>query len=269
MGRVEGRVALVTGAARGQGRAEAVLLAAEGADIIAVDVCAEVLPLGYPPATPADLEETARLVEERGRRVVARRADVRDRAALAAAVDEGVAALGRLDVVVANAGICGWGRVWELTEEEWRGVIDTNLTGVWHTLKATVPLLIAQGTGGSVIVTSSVAGLKSLPFQAHYSAAKHGLVGLTKSAAIELGEHGIRVNSIHPWGVDTPMATEDRTARRVLGDNPQHAASFASILPLMLTGVDEIAELVVYLASDAARSVTGAQLAIDAGATAV
>ncbi|HEV7466607.1 MAG TPA: SDR family NAD(P)-dependent oxidoreductase, partial [Candidatus Dormibacteraeota bacterium] len=169
MGRVEGRVALVTGAARGQGRAEAVLLAAEGADIIAVDVCAEVLPLGYPPATPADLEETARLVEERGRRVVARRADVRDHAALTAAVDAGVAALGRLDVVVANAGICGWGRVWELTQEQWRGVIDTNLTGVWHTLKATVPILIAQGMGGSVIVTSSVAGLKSLPFQAHYS----------------------------------------------------------------------------------------------------
>ncbi len=269
MGRVEGRVALVTGAARGQGRAEAVLLAAEGADIIAVDVCAEVLPLGYPPATPADLAETARLVEERGRRVVARRADVRDQAALTAAVDEGVAALGRLDVVVANAGICSWGRVWELTEEEWRGVIDTNLTGVWHTLKATIPILIAQGIGGSVIVTSSVAGLKGLPLQAHYTAAKHGLVGLARSAAVELGEHGIRVNTIHPWGVDTPMATEDLTARRMLDDNPRHAASFASILPMMLTGVDEIAELVVYLASDASRSVTGAQLVIDTGATAV
>jgi NAD(P)-dependent dehydrogenase (short-subunit alcohol dehydrogenase family) len=114
-----------------------------------------------------------------------------------------------------------------------------------------------------------VAGLKSLPRQAHYSAAKHGLVGLTKSAAIELGEHGIRVNSIHPWGVDTPMATEDRTAMAFLADNPRYAASFGSILPMMLSGVEEIAELVLYLASDASRSVTGAQLAIDAGATAV
>jgi SDR family mycofactocin-dependent oxidoreductase len=269
MGRVEGRVALVTGAARGQGRAEAVLLAAEGADIIAVDVCGEVLRVGYPPATPADLAETARLVEGLGRRVVARRADVRDYMALKAVVDEGVATLGRLDIVVANAGICDWGSVWELTEEQWRAVIDTNLTGVWHTLKATVPILIEQGSGGSVIVTSSVAGLKSLPRQAHYSAAKHGVVGLTKSAAIELGEHRIRVNSIHPWGVETPMATEDRTAMEFLGDNPRYAASFGSILPMMLTSVEEIAELVLYLASDASRSVTGAQLAIDAGATSV
>jgi hypothetical protein len=269
MGRVEGKVALVTGAARGQGRAEAVLLAAEGADIIAVDVCAEVVPLGYPPATPDDLRETARLVEERGRRVVARRADVRDYAALKAAVDEGAAALGGLDVVVANAGILDWGHVWELSEERWGAVIDTNLTGVWHTLKATVPLLIAQGRGGSVIVTSSVAGLKSLPRQAHYSAAKHGLVGLTKSAAIELGEHGIRVNSIHPWGVATPMATENTEVLDILCANPQYAASFGSILPVPLTPVEDIAELVVYLASDAARSMTGAQLAIDAGATAV
>ena len=269
MGRVEGRVALVTGAARGQGRAEAALLAAEGADLIAIDVCAEVLPLGYPAATPADLEETARLVEAQGRRVVARRADVRDLAELAAAVDEGVRALGGLDIVVANAGINDWGRIWEIDEERWRAVIDTNLTGVWHTLRATVPILIEQGRGGSIVVTSSVAGLKSLPLQAHYSAAKHGLVGLTKTAAIELGEHRIRVNSIHPWGVDTPMATEDRTAMEILASNPRYAASFGSILPMMLSGVDEIAELVLYLASDMSRSVTGAQLVIDAGATTV
>lgn len=269
MGRVEGRVALVTGAARGQGRAEAVLLAAEGADIIAVDVCTEVLAVGYPPATPADLEETVRLVESHGRRVVARHADVRDLAALQAAVDAGVAELGGIDIVVANAGICHWGRVWELTEEQWRAVIDTNLTGVWHTLKATVPTLIAQGRGGSIIVTSSVAGIKALPHQAHYSSAKHGLVGLTKSAAIELGEHGIRVTSIHPWGVATPMAMEDRTAMTILADTPQYAASFGSILPMMISSVEEIAELVVFLASDAARSMTGSQLVVDAGATSV
>ena len=148
-------------------------------------------------------------------------------------------------------------------------MIETNLTGAWHTLKATVPVLIAQGRGGSIIVTSSVAGLKSLPRLAHYSAAKHGLVGLTKAAAIELGEHRIRVNSIHPFAVDTPMATQDLTAMELMTGGSLNAASFSSILPATLTPVEEIAELVVYLASDASRSVTGAQLVIDAGATAV
>jgi SDR family mycofactocin-dependent oxidoreductase len=269
MGRVEGKVALVTGAARGQGRAEAVLLAAEGAGVIAVDICAEVRPLGYPAATPADLEETARMVEARGGRLVARRADVRDYAALKAAVDAGVAELGRLDIVVANAGICEWGRVWELTEEQWRATIDTNLTGVWHTLRATIPTMIEQGSGGSIIVTSSVAGLKSLPAQAAYSAAKHGLVGLTKTAAIELGEYGIRVNSIHPWGVDTPMATGDQAALAMFIEHPRYASSFASILPIQLTSPEEIAETVLHLASDASRCVTGSQVTIDMGATAV
>jgi SDR family mycofactocin-dependent oxidoreductase len=271
MGLLEGRVAFVTGAARGQGRTHAVRLAREGADVIAVDVAGPVSSDNvFPPATPEDLKETVRLVEAEGRRIVARQADVRDSAGLDAVLAAAVPELGgRLDVVVANAGISNWNRFWEMPDEQWQTLIDINLTGVWRTLKAAVPFMLAAGNGGSIITVSSVAGLKSLPAQAHYSAAKHGVVGLTKTAAIELGEYGIRVNSIHPWGVNTPMG-QDPTIHALFAAHPSYAASFGSILPQpQLAEPDDISDAVVWLASDLSRTVTAAHLPLDMGATKV
>jgi SDR family mycofactocin-dependent oxidoreductase len=266
-----GRVAFVTGAARGQGRSHAVRLAREGADVIAVDVAAPVsADNAYPPATPDDLAETVELVEAQDRRIVARAVDVRDSAALDAVLAEGVAELGgRLDVVVANAGISNWNRFWEMPDEQWQTMIDINLTGVWRTLKAAVPHMIAAGNGGSIITVSSVAGIKSLPAQAHYSAAKHGVVGLTKTAAAELGEYGIRVNSIHPWGVATPMG-QDTAIGPILAEHPSYAAFFAALLPgLPIAESSDISDGVIWLASDLSRAVTGTQLTLDMGATKV
>ena len=199
-------MAFVTGAARAQGRAHAVRLAAEGADIIALDICAPVSDtLTYTPATPEDLSETVRLVEAEGRKVLAREGDIRDDAALRQLVADGVEQFGRLDIVVANAGVLGWGRLWELTDEQWDTVIGVNLTGTWRTLRAAIPAMIEAGNGGSIVVVSSSAGIKATPGNGHYSASKHGLAALTNSLAIELGEYGIRVNSIHPYSIDTPM----------------------------------------------------------------
>jgi SDR family mycofactocin-dependent oxidoreductase len=270
-GLLAGKVAFVTGAARGQGRSHAVRLAQEGADIIAVDVEGPVSSDNrYPPATPEDLQETVRLVEARDRRITARQADVRDSGALDAVLGEAVPELGnRLDVVVANAGISNWNRFWEMPDEQWQTMIDVNLTGVWRTLKAAVPFMLAAGNGGSIITVSSVAGIKSLPAQGHYSAAKHGVVGLTKTAAIELGAYGIRVNSIHPWGVNTPMG-HDRTIFDLFAEHPSYAASFASILQEpQVAEPGDISDAVVWLASDLSRSVTAAQLPLDMGATKV
>ncbi|MGY1841653.1 MULTISPECIES: mycofactocin-coupled SDR family oxidoreductase [unclassified Modestobacter] len=263
-GRFEGKVALITGAARGQGRAHAVRLASEGADVIAIDVNKSAATTAYPGPTPGDLAETARLVEEQGRRVVAREADVRDFAALSAAVQEGVAELGRLDVVIANAGICSANPSWDISVEQWQETIDTNLTGVFFTAKATVPVLIEQGTGGSIVITSSVAGLRGLPFLGHYAASKHGVVGLARSMANELGQHGIRVNTIHPHGVATGMTVDDLQPLIA-----QHAATlgpiFMQTLPDPVSQPEDIADAVAWLASDQARHVTGIQLPIDLG----
>ena len=272
MGLLEGRVAFVTGAARGQGRSHAVRLAREGASIIAIDVAADVSPdNGYPPADQAELDETVALVTAEGREILARAVDVRDSDGMSAILAEGIAAFGgRLDVVVANAGIVNWGRFWELSDDQWQTLIDVNLTGVWRTMKAAVPHMIEAGNGGSIITISSVAGIKSLPGQAHYSAAKHGVVGLTKTAAIELGEYGIRVNSIHPWGVATAMALEDANMEKIFTAHPNYGMSFASALPtVVLAEPDDISDGVVYLASDLSRAVTGTQLTIDMGATKV
>jgi SDR family mycofactocin-dependent oxidoreductase len=269
VGALTDRVVFLTGAARAQGRSHAVRLAQEGADVIAVDLCAAPLALGYPPASREDLEETGRLVEKTGRRVVTVVADVRDQAAVEAALDEGVRELGRLDVVVANAGISSWGRFWEMPEQLWLTTIDINLSGVWRTFRAAAPRLISQGRGGSLIAISSVAGIKALPGQAHYTAAKHGLVGLVKAAAIELGPYGIRVNSIHPWGVDTPMA-HDPAVHAMLEAHPTYAGSFGAILAdPALAAPEDISDAVVWLASDASRRVTGIQLPVDMGATTV
>lgn len=270
MGQFDGKVAFITGAARGQGRTHAVRLAREGAAIIAVDLCGPVSEYNtYEASTPEDLVETVRLVEAEGGKIVARHADVRDSAALKAVVDEALEQFGRLDIVIANAGICNWNRFWEMPDEQWATLIDVNLTGTWKTLKATVPAMIDGGRGGSIIVVSSVAGIKPLPGQANYAASKFGLVGLTQAAAKELGEFKIRVNSIHPYGVRTPMGT-DPGAVAMLGKHPHYLSSFGTILTdSPLAEPDDISDAVLWLAGDGSRTVTGSQVALDMGNTKV
>ena len=265
MGRLEGKVAFVTGAARGQGRAHCVRLAAEGADIIAVDICRGFSTVNTKPATPEDLEETVRLVEKQGKRIVASQTDVRDLDALQAAFDAGLAELGRIDVVVANAGIlnCGWS--WELTPQQWQEVIDVNLTGVFHTAKVAIPAMIRQGDGGSIIMTSSTAGLFGQPFTANYTAAKHGVVGLARCLANELAEFSIRVNTIHPTGVDTDMMVIPELLDLINSRAETLGPVFMNSLPTEKVQPEDIAATVAYLASDDAKYVTGGQLRVDAG----
>ena len=265
MGRLDGRVAFITGGARGQGRAHAVRLASEGADIITIDICAGFESVKMPPATVQELEETARLVEKEGRRVVARRADVRDFDGLQAALDEGVAELGRLDVVVANAGILNAGWTWELTATQWQEVIDVNLTGVFNTTKAAIPTMIRQGQGGSIIITSSVAGLYGQPFTASYTAAKHGVVGLARCLANELAEHSIRVNTIHPTGVDTEMYRVPDLFPLIQTRAETLGPVFMNALPAEVMQPEDIAAVVAFLASDESRYMTGGQIRIDCG----
>ena len=243
----------------------AVGLAREGADVIAVDLCAAPVPsLGYPPATPADLAETGRLVEATGRRVLTRRADVRDLAAVEAAVADGTHELRPITVVCANAGICAYGLTWEIDPGQWRDVLDVNLTGTWHTLRATVPGMIAAGRGGSIVMVNSAAGLKGMPYLAHYVASKHALVGLVRRLAREVAPHRIRVNSVHPTGLDTPMGL-DPTLPGWLADHPGHATAFANALPVDRTSPEEVSRAMVWLASDEATRVTSATLPVDAG----
>ena len=268
MSKLPGRVAFITGAARGQGRAHAVRMAQEGADVILVDACRQVADIDYPAATSEDLAETVRQVQQLGGRAVAAEADVRDLPALEALVEQGVAEFGRLDIVVANAGIAGWGRFWEMSVERWHDMIDINLTGVYHTLRAAAPAMIAAGNGGSIVCISSVSGIKALPGQAHYAAAKHGLVGFANAAAIELAPYRIRVNTVHPWGVETPMGTMGTEAQKVFSENPSYAAAMGQYLfePSISTPAD-IANAVAFLVSDEARTITGTQLTVDHGAT--
>jgi (+)-trans-carveol dehydrogenase len=273
MGRVEGKVAFITGAARGQGRAHAVRLAEEGSDIIGIDVCGRVGTTTYPPATVDDLEETVRLVEKHGRRMVAHQADVRNYDDLKAALDEGVQELGRLDIVAANAGIVTYGPTEELEEHVWQEMIDVNLTGVWHTCKAAIPHLIAGGRGGSIIITTSISGLMGLPNVSHYVASKHGCVGLMKSMVNELGQHSIRVNTLHPTNVNTDMFHNEETYGLFQPGNPnptREAATEAAlgmhVLPIPWVEPIDLANALLFLASDEARYITGATLPVDAGA---
>lgn len=274
MGRLDGKVAFITGAARGQGRSHALRLAEEGAEIVACDICEQLDTVEYPLASKDDLKETARLVEDLGRRIVAREADVRDGAQLQAVVEEGISEFGHIDIMCANAGIVTYGSSWELTEEQWQDVIDTNLTGVWETCKAVIPHMIERGEGGSIILTSSTAGIMGLANIGHYTAAKHGVVGLMKTLANELAPHMIRVNSIHPTGVDTPMVQNDPTYRLFLPDveNPTRedaAEAFQTLNSLRIPWVDarDISNAVLWLASDEARYVTGIMVPVDAGMT--
>jgi (+)-trans-carveol dehydrogenase len=262
-----GKVAFITGAARGQGRAHCVRLAEEGCDIIAFDICGPVETSKIPPATPSDLDKTADLVTKAGTRVFARQVDVRNLVAMEKTLTEGVEELGsRLDIVVANAGIVTAGRTWELSEAQWRTMIDVNLTGVWTTVRAAVPHMIAAGNGGSIVMTSSIGGYRGIPHEAHYSAAKHGLVGLCKTLAFELGPERIRVNTIHPNGVNTMMTTEPDLIP-VFRSDPKAAAHVAGVLPddMMMQEPSDVAATVAWLCSDEARFMTGAQVTIGSG----
>jgi len=274
-GRLAGKVALITGGARGQGRSHAVRLAEEGADVVLVDICAPVASAPYATADPADLEQTVTLVEELDRRALAVRADVRDLAALQAAVDGAVAELGRIDVVVANAGIAGYAPALEMDETTWQEMIDINLTGAWKTVRAAAPAIVAGGRGGSIVLTSSVAGLMGFPTLAHYCAAKHGLVGLMKVLAVELAPHRIRVNSVHPTHVDTDMIQNPAIHSLFTGGAPDTdpamaAAAMKAMHALPISWVDpvDISNALVWLASDEARYVTGVALPVDGGITA-
>ncbi|WP_396655790.1 mycofactocin-coupled SDR family oxidoreductase [Microbacterium sp.] len=265
-GRVEGKVALVTGAARGQGRSHALRLAEEGADIIAVDLCGPIPDLQYSHATPEDLQETVRQVEALDRRIVASEVDVRDRDAFKAAVDDGVAALGKLDIVVGNAGICIIAPWDEVTPQIWDTTISTNLTGVFNTVQLTAPHLIAAG-GGSIILTSSAAGLKGLPFLTPYVASKWGVTGLGKAFAAELAEHNIRVNTLHPTGVETPMGEMGDAYPPLLEKHPRLGGMLTNMLPIDVTQPRDQSNAVLFLASDEARYVTALAMTVDAGNT--
>ena len=273
-GRVEGKVAFITGAARGQGRAHAVRLAQEGADIIAVDICKKIDTVDLIAAsTPEDLAETADLVKGHNRRIYTAEVDVRDYDALKAAVDTGVEQMGRLDIIVANAGIGNGGQTLDKTSEvDWTAMIDINLGGVWKTVKAGVPHILAGGRGGSIILTSSVGGLKAYPHTGHYVAAKHGVVGLMRTFAVELGAQNIRVNSVHPTNVNTPLFMNDGTMRLFRPDleNPgpddmKVVGQLMHTLPIGWVEPEDIANAVLFLASDEARYVTGVTLPIDGG----
>ena len=266
MGRHEGRVAFITGAARGQGRAHAVRLAAEGADIVAVDICRNIDSMDYPNATPDDLDETIKAVENEGRRIIAHQADVRDADALQRAVDEGVREFGRLDIVIANAGII------RLTgdgdrRQIFRDIIDVNLVGVWNTVEAAIPALI-DGGGGSIVLTSSSAGLKGTGTDRAggqaYTAAKRGLVGLMQVWANELAQYWIRVNTIHPTGVATGMVMNE-TMGKLLEANDTAVAAMQNALPIQILMPEDIAGAVAWLVSDEAKFITGVAWPLDAG----
>lgn len=269
-GRVAGKVAFITGAARGQGRSHAVRLAQEGADIIAVDICQPVENSPAPPSTPEDLTETADLVKGCNRRVVTAEVDVCDYDALKSAVDSGVEQLGGLDIVVANAGIGTVGaRLDRMSEDVWQQMIDVNLGGVWKSVKAAVPHL---GSGASIILTSSVAGLKPYTHTGHYVAAKHGVVGLMRSFAVELGPKNIRVNSVHPTHVNTPLLINESTFRLFRPDldnpGPDDLAPICQTfhtLPIPWVTAEDISNAVLFLASDETRYITGVTLPVDAG----
>jgi SDR family mycofactocin-dependent oxidoreductase len=269
-GRVAGKVALVTGAAKGQGRSHCVRLAEEGARVVAVDLCADLPGVTYAQGTPDDLAETARLVEAAGGEVVTATADVRDRAALAAAVAAGVAAFGRLDIAVANAGVIQLKPTLEVDDDDWDTVVGINLTGTWRTVQAVLPGLLDRG--GSIVVTSSAAGLKGPPNMAHYAASKAGVVGMVRSLATELGPRNVRVNAIAPTTVDTDMVhwqgaydlfrpDLDHPTR----EDVEPVFRSLNVLPVPWIEPQDISNAVLWLASDEARYVTGITLPVDAG----
>jgi SDR family mycofactocin-dependent oxidoreductase len=274
MGKLDGKVAFITGAARGQGRSHALRFAEEGASIIAVDLCEDVASIAelYPLARQADLDETVRLVEEADGRILAAKADVRHYEELHDVVQEGIAQFGHVDICVANAGVVALKKTWETPEQTWDDVIGINLKGVWNSVRAVIPAMIEQGTGGAIVITSSVAGRKGYPNVSAYCASKWGLVGLMQSMANELAEYSIRVNTVHPMNVDTPMLQNQGTYDLFLPDkvNPtredmeEMCMDFA-LLPIPWAEARDVTAAMLWLVSDEARYVTGIQLPVDGG----
>ncbi|MCW2295364.1 mycofactocin-coupled SDR family oxidoreductase [Rhodococcus erythropolis] len=265
MNRVEGKVALITGAARGQGRNHALRLAEQGADIILTDACIEYDSMPYRQGTEEDLAITAKMVEEIGRKVFVRKADVRDHDQMSAAVNDGVAELGHLDIVCANAGICSCQPWDEVTPQLWKDTLDVVLTGVWNTCVASIPHLINNG-GGSIIITGSTSAVKGQPLFAPYVAAKHGVLGILRSLANELAPHHIRVNAVHPAGVDTPMQESFGGIERLFANNPHTSGIYMNAMPdVDLVKVEDVTNAVLYLADDGSRYVTGSEMRVDAG----
>ena len=276
MGRVEGKVALITGAARGQGRAHALRLASEGAKVIAVDLCAKVEGTAYSAATDQDLEETARLIRKDGGSVLAMKCDVRKMADLDEVVRNALQMFGRIDVVVANAGAGMFAPTWEVTEADWQSTIDINLTGAWRTSKACIPTMMKQGEGGSIILTSSGAALRAAGNLAAYAASKSGLMGLCRELALELGPRGIRVNTLHTCTVQTPMMDDDAhgavfSPGQVFRTSEERREAMIDalrplqMLPLGWIQPEDVSNAVLFLASDESRMITGTLFRIDAG----
>lgn len=269
MGRLDGKVAFITGAARGQGRSHALALAREGADIVAVDICGDIDSVSYGLATPEDLQQTADDVARLGRRVLAQRADVRSQKEIDTAVDTALSEFGAIDIVVINHGIWTRGQLWELSDQVWQQTIDTNLTGVWRTLKAVAPSLIERRQG-SVIITASVNGIEAQAFSAQYTASKHGAIGLMKAAALEFAPYGVRVNAILPGFVDTAMTNWqgawDMTSGHPGGTREEHERSarhwhaFGGLMQ-----PEDVSGAVVFLASDDASRITGTSMPVDSG----
>lgn len=263
--RFDRKVALVTGAAQGQGRSHAVHLAAAGADIIAVDICQQLDIVPYPMGTVAGLTETVRLVEEQGRRIHAVPADVRCKTGLGRAVDDGVASLGRLDLVAANAAVCTVQPQDEITEDVWQTTLDTNLTGVWNTCAAAIPHLSTAG-GGSIVITGSTASSIGLPFYLPYAASKHALTGVARTLALELSDRNIRVNMLNPTGVDTAQGHSEALPR-LLEQRPDLAPIFSNTLPIERVEPIDVTRALLFLLSDEARYITGITMPVDAGST--
>jgi SDR family mycofactocin-dependent oxidoreductase len=264
MAEFDGKIALVTGAARGQGRSHALRLAEQGADIIAIDICENITSMDYELASEDELRETAKSIEALDRRVVTAVADVRSRVRMKQVVDDAVAELGGLDVVVANAGICIM-RPWnEVTEEIWDDQVDTNLKGVWNTLVASVPHLIERG-GGSIVITASAAGVKAYPYLAPYVAAKHGLIGLAKEMANELALQKIRVNCVSPNGVNTKLLEGLGGFQALMELDPHSAPLFTNALAIEMVEPEVISDAVLWLASDRSLATTGHNLHLDLG----
>lgn len=273
MGRVDGKVAFITGVARGMGRSHAIRLAGEGADIIGLDLVEQVDSVRYPLATAGDLAETVKLVEAAGGRIVVSKGDVRTPDDVEAALASGLEAFGHVDIVIANAGIASFAPSWQMSEATWQDMIDINLTGVFHTVRAAIPSMIEAGNGGSIVLISSVAGIKGIRNLIHYSSAKHGLVGMMQGLANELAEYNIRVNTIHPTSVSTPMVINDVTFRAFRPDlvdpsesDIREAMLGQNALPIPYVEAIDVSNAILFLASDEARYITGVSLPIDGGA---
>jgi SDR family mycofactocin-dependent oxidoreductase len=266
MGELDGRVALISGGARGQGRSHAIRLAQDGADIVVFDLVDQLASVPYPMAVPADLDETVKLVEAEDRRCLGIVADVRDTAQVQHVVDSAMAEFGRIDIVLANAGVMTVSETtWDISDLQWEETVGVNLTGVFKLCRAAIPHLIAGGRGGSIVITSSVAGLRAYPHLTDYTAAKHGGVGLMRNLALELGPHHIRVNTVHPTGVASPMTFNDFFGQW-LAERPELSSWMTqNVLPTGAIKPAEVSEAIAWLVSDKARWITGATVPVDAG----